>query len=422
MSKDACGRDFVLHADGTIGPRTAQHLRLGVFVPKPPAPCGPGWSAHQNIDMCGQGDVEIIHNWRATHSIEDLQRIVEQKGYSAFTVSSGQPSFGHAALKKFPYQLTAGHCKPITTCCNHPCTIYIWSGGRSGSPSGKVAPGGSVTLERVGALTYAASEAHARARGGRLLTLTEARAHMGGRPLCPGDDQWCAVAGRDWVQIGSRHHHAGKSHMQQCGGYPPWGDDANNMTYGRPTWNVYALYTTASVPALERDLSGRWFSFARADGRPNGDRYEFRREGNVYKTYRNGHHNENDHFTFDGATGFHSRGPTFTLQANGDLHWDLEGGKWGSRKEGGGGGYEGQRPNACPVCGDPGRMSPGCPGCNHPGGGGHHHHHHHHPRAPSGYYRTEKYVGGCTIFLCLMGFGPLIFCCPCDERKVWVPT
>ena len=29
MSKDACGRDFVLHADGTIGPRTAQHLRLG---------------------------------------------------------------------------------------------------------------------------------------------------------------------------------------------------------------------------------------------------------------------------------------------------------------------------------------------------------------------------------------------------------
>ena len=124
--------------------------------------------------MTYQGNVEIIDNWRATHSIEDLQRIVEQKGYSAFTVSSGQPSFGHAALKKFPYQLTAGHCKPITTCCNHPCTIYIWSGGRSGSPSGKVAPGGSVTLERVGALTYAASEAHARARGGRLLTLTEA--------------------------------------------------------------------------------------------------------------------------------------------------------------------------------------------------------------------------------------------------------
>merc|ERR1719178_485288 len=69
--------EILSYTPTAIGPRTAQHLRLGVFVPKPPAPCGPGWSAHQNIDMCGQGDVEIIHNWRATHSIEDLQRIVE---------------------------------------------------------------------------------------------------------------------------------------------------------------------------------------------------------------------------------------------------------------------------------------------------------------------------------------------------------
>ena len=119
MSKDACGRDFVLHADGTIGPRTAQHLRLGVFVPKPPLP---GFSAHQNIDMCGQGDVEIIHNWRATHSIEDLQRIVEQKGYNAVCVGS----FGHAALKRFPFRLTARHCAPSQGYTN---TLYIWEHG-----------------------------------------------------------------------------------------------------------------------------------------------------------------------------------------------------------------------------------------------------------------------------------------------------
>ena len=91
-----------------------------------------GWSVHQNIDMCGQGDVEIIPNWRAKHSIEDLQRIVEQKGYSAVCVGN----FGHAALKQFPYQLTAGHCKPSQGYTN---TLYIWSGGGSGSPS-KVAP------------------------------------------------------------------------------------------------------------------------------------------------------------------------------------------------------------------------------------------------------------------------------------------
>ena len=143
----------------------------------------PGWSAHQNIDMCGQGDVEIIHNWRATHSIEDLQRIVEQKGYSAFTVSSGQPSFGHAALKKFPYQLTAGHCKPITTCCNHPCTIYIWSGGGAAEGpaaeiykppgSGATEDGPKLVLTSKGSSSalYFENAAGLHQKGGALLTL-----------------------------------------------------------------------------------------------------------------------------------------------------------------------------------------------------------------------------------------------------------
>ena len=52
-------------------------------------------------------------------------RKVEQNGYSAVCVGS----FGHAALKKFPYQLTAGHCKPSSGYTN---TLYIWSGGGSG--------------------------------------------------------------------------------------------------------------------------------------------------------------------------------------------------------------------------------------------------------------------------------------------------
>lgn len=85
------------------------------------------WTQYSNIDMCGQGDVEIIGNWKTHKSIDDLKRIVEQKGYSAFTVSAGSPSFGHAALKKFPFLLTKEHCKPISTCCRHPCTIYIYT-------------------------------------------------------------------------------------------------------------------------------------------------------------------------------------------------------------------------------------------------------------------------------------------------------
>ena len=81
-----------------------------------------GWSVHQNIDMYAQGDKERIRNWRSTHSIEDLKRIVEQKGYSAISVGS----FDFAALKKFPYQLTADHCEPSPGYSN---TFYIWQVG-----------------------------------------------------------------------------------------------------------------------------------------------------------------------------------------------------------------------------------------------------------------------------------------------------
>ena len=89
-------------------------------------------------------------------------------------------------------------------------------------------------------LTYADSEAHAAKMGGRLLTLEEAKALMGGRPLYPGEDQWCAVQGRDWVQVGDAIHHPGKSHISECGGYPGWGDDANDCN----PWHYVALYTT----------------------------------------------------------------------------------------------------------------------------------------------------------------------------------
>lgn len=91
------------------------------------------WTEHSNIDMCGQGDIEIIGDWKRKHSIDDLKEMVVRKGYSAVTVSAGQPSFGHAALKKFNFKLTKEHCKPITTCCHHPCKIYIYHKGEAES-------------------------------------------------------------------------------------------------------------------------------------------------------------------------------------------------------------------------------------------------------------------------------------------------
>ena len=41
-------------------------------------------------------------------------------------------------------------------------------------------------------------------------------------------DNWIACGtpnDRDWVQVGTSYHSAGKSHVAKCGGYPSWGDN-----------------------------------------------------------------------------------------------------------------------------------------------------------------------------------------------------
>lgn len=82
------------------------------------------------------------------------------------------------------------------------------------------------------------------------------------------------------------------------------------------------------------DLSGNWYSVERATGKPNGDRYSFKREGGVYKIYRQGKSPPNDHFTVKGNDITHKQGPKAIILPNGDVHWDIEKGKWLSRREG----------------------------------------------------------------------------------------
>ena len=101
------------------------------------APGGGTWEKFSNVDMCMQGDVKIIGRWKSKHSIAEMKRIVEQNNWSAITVSSGTPSFDHAALKNFDYQLRRHHLAPITTCCNHPCTIFVYT-----PPHGRAKPEG----------------------------------------------------------------------------------------------------------------------------------------------------------------------------------------------------------------------------------------------------------------------------------------
>jgi hypothetical protein len=63
------------------------------------------------------------------------------------------------------------------------------------------------------------------------MTLDEARAYLKlkGGVLKKDEDQWVAVGtsdkDKDWIQIGSKPHSAGKSHRHDLGGYPHWGDD-----------------------------------------------------------------------------------------------------------------------------------------------------------------------------------------------------
>ena len=163
------------------------------------APAAGGWSEHQNIDMCGQGDVEIIHDWRSTHSVDDLKRIVEQKGYSAVCVGS----FGHAALKKFPYQLTPGHCKPSRGYTN---TLYIWENG-----------GGAVTAQPQAVKSYQPGDLSARAVKGCYV----------GTCLCPvlwaafhitpvSDDEFedCGCAGRRGTRASRRDLSLARYHVR----------------------------------------------------------------------------------------------------------------------------------------------------------------------------------------------------------------
>merc|ERR1711959_526980 len=88
------------------------------------------WTEHKNIDMCNQGDVQIIHDWKKSHTLDQLKAIVEENGYSAVTVA-GKNEFGHAAIKSFDYQLTAERCKPSS---GYTCTIWIYQRPKGVNP------------------------------------------------------------------------------------------------------------------------------------------------------------------------------------------------------------------------------------------------------------------------------------------------
>lgn len=95
-----------------------------------------------------------------------------------------------------------------------PKLMYSWKvdGGDAGPP---------MQHERVPtSISYARSAAHAASKGGRLPSLEEAKGFMRGVPLYPNEDQWAAVGGNEWVQVGSKDHEPGTAHVKDLGEYP----------------------------------------------------------------------------------------------------------------------------------------------------------------------------------------------------------
>ena len=78
------------------------------------------------------------------------------------------------------------------------------------------------------------------ANGRRIPTITELRNYMASNPSIftqwDGFDYWVPVVNysvannKDWVQVGTNPHYRGKSHVQDQGSYPSWGDLSTNTS------------------------------------------------------------------------------------------------------------------------------------------------------------------------------------------------
>ena len=100
--------------------------------------CGKGsWVCLKNVDMCNQGDVEFVRNWRqGGKSVEDLRRMAEARGHMAFSIDPSGRHFKHCAFKRFDYQLTPAHCTPS------PGEIHIFTPAGGGAAAAAAGGGG----------------------------------------------------------------------------------------------------------------------------------------------------------------------------------------------------------------------------------------------------------------------------------------
>ena len=61
---------------------------------------GGRWVVLTNMDMCGQGDVEIVGEWKRKHSVGELRKMAEARGYMGERPLGGSPWTVAAALRR----------------------------------------------------------------------------------------------------------------------------------------------------------------------------------------------------------------------------------------------------------------------------------------------------------------------------------
>merc|ERR1740138_683321 len=179
----------------------------------------------------------------------------------AFSIDPSGHHFKHCAFKRFPFQLTSGHCTPSPGYTNE-IHIFTKVGGSDGGEKGRggggiVSSSGGLCMVEVGrVMSWFEYRARAEQEGGRLPTTKE----LASAGVDVGYDQWTPITFSDgdhetgrrdgvkgsrenaWANIGPRKYQTE---------FPQWGLDASTHP-----WKHLTYFYVAGLPASGGDGGG----------------------------------------------------------------------------------------------------------------------------------------------------------------------
>lgn len=100
-------------------PKPSVHVD-GIWILSAPGPTdvaqpdGPNWTKVPGYDIAGEGDVKLIKNWPATHTLDQLKQIVIDNSWNAVVIGKAHTGAANNAY----FKRTAYHLKPQHTKLN----------------------------------------------------------------------------------------------------------------------------------------------------------------------------------------------------------------------------------------------------------------------------------------------------------------